>query len=94
MDDFKVLPLTPRQLYLYAQQFGLADERIRICDGAAVSFFPTTDQICRSKNKIIIDVSDIEPIEYDELADDDRSIVYRINGVEFYSPSTPINDDL
>ena len=34
------IPLTPRVLYALAVDAGLADERIRICDGMAVSYFP------------------------------------------------------
>lgn len=70
-------PLTPEALYYYAKKHGLEKERIRICDGMAVSYFPTEESICRAKNKIVIDVSCERPIEYDELADDDRVIVYR-----------------
>jgi hypothetical protein len=44
----------------------------------AVSYFPTDLSICRSKNKVIIDVSDEDPIEYDELSRDDQTIVYRM----------------
>ncbi len=76
------LPLTPRALYLYARKHGIEDERIRICDGMAVSYFPTEDSLCRAKNKIVIDVSDLTPVEYDELADDDQVIWYRVQGID------------
>ena len=76
------LPLTPRLLYEYALAHNLADCRLRICDGSAISFFPDTDSVGRSKNKLIIDVSDLTPVEFDELSADDRSIVYRIDGVD------------
>lgn len=70
-------PLTPEALYHYAKKHGLERERIRICDGMAVSYFPTEESICRTKNKIVIDVSCDNPIDYDDLADDDQVIVYR-----------------
>lgn len=70
-------PLTPEALYYYAKKHGLEKERIRICDGMAISYFPTEESICRAKNKIVIDVSCDTPVEYDELADDDQVIVYR-----------------
>lgn len=72
------LPVTPRLLYETALRAGLADERIRICDGMAVSYFPTMKTLAKSKGKIIIDVSVIEPVEFDELSADDMGIVYRI----------------
>lgn len=72
------LPVTPRNLYEIALRAGLADERIRICDGMAVSYFPTFKTLAKSKGKIIIDVSAIEPVEFDELSADDMGITYRI----------------
>lgn len=70
-------PLTPEALYYYAKKHNIHKERIRICDGMAVSFFPTEESICRAKNKIVIDLSCDTPIEFDELADDDKTIIYR-----------------
>lgn len=78
MSKPELLPITPRSLYQYACKYGLEDERIRICDGMAISYFPTDLSICRSKNKVIIDVSDETPIEWDELSRDDQTIVYRM----------------
>lgn len=75
-------PLTPRELWQFAVKHGLCDERIRICDGMAVSYFPSNEALCRSKNKAIIDLSDEHPVEYDELAGDDRTIMYRFDGYE------------
>lgn len=72
------LPVTPRLLYETALRAGLADERIRICDGMAVSYFPTMKTLAKSKGKIIVDVSVIEPVEFDELSADDMGIIYRI----------------
>ena len=74
-EDF---PVTPRQLYEVALRAGLADERIRICDGMAVSYFPTFKTLAKSKSRMIIDVSVIEPVEFDELSAEDMGIQYRI----------------
>lgn len=71
------LPLTPRLLYTLAVEAGMADERIRICDGMAVSYFPRLGSLARSKKRVIIDVS-LEPVvEFDELSADDTGIQYR-----------------
>ena len=94
MAHYNTLPLTPRELWQYAVKHGLADERIRICDGAAISYFPTNETLCRSKNKVIIDVSCEQPVEFDELAADDRTIVYRHQGYEYHCPPLPINNEL
>lgn len=72
------IPLTPRVLYALAVEAGLADERIRICDGMAVSYFPCMRALAKSKNRIIIDVSAEEPVEFDELSADDMGIQYRL----------------
>lgn len=76
MNKLEFLPITPRALYYYACKHGLEDERIRICDGMAVSYFPTEQSLCRSKNKVVIDLSDETPVEWDELSHDDQTIVY------------------
>ena len=76
-------PLTPELLYRYAQKYGLENERLRICDGMAISFFPTFDDVGVSKSKMVIDVSDCTPVEFDELAANDRCIIYRIQGIEY-----------
>ena len=75
-------PLTPELLYRYSLEHGLQNARLRICDGMAVSFFPRLDDVGIAKSKLIIDVSDCQPVEYDELAADDKCIIYRVQGVE------------
>lgn len=73
------LPLTPRKLYEVAMRTGMADERIRVCDGMAVSYFPTMKTLAKTKGRIIIDVSVLEPVEFDELSAEDMGIQYRID---------------
>lgn len=70
------LPLTVRDLWEFARQNKLEDARIRICDGMAVSYFPKISSICVSPQRIIIDVSDLEPVEWDELSAVDQRIRY------------------
>lgn len=72
------VPLTPRTLYTIAVEHGIADSRIRICDGMAVSYFPTLGCVAKCKDRFIIDVSVQEPVEFDELSADDMGIQYRI----------------
>lgn len=72
------VPLTPRTLYTIAVEHGIADCRIRICDGMAVSYFPTLDCVAKCKDRFVIDVSMKEPVEFDELSADDMGIQYRI----------------
>ena len=71
-------PLTPELLYRYAQKYGLENERLRICDGMAVSYFPCLRALAKSKKRIVIDVSAEEPVEFDELSADDMGIQYRL----------------
>lgn len=69
-------PLTPRKLYEYAKQHNLADVQIRICDGMAVSYYPTIGSLARTKDRAIIDVSNQQPVEFDELSANDQVIIY------------------
>ena len=70
------LPLTIRDLWEFARKNKLEDARIRICDGMAVSYFPTVSCLCVSPQRVIIDVSSLEPVEWDELSAVDQRIRY------------------
>ncbi len=59
--------ITVRDLYGFAMTHKLLDARIRICDGMAVSYYPAPRSVGRGMYEIIIDVSDDEPVEFDEL---------------------------
>lgn len=76
--DFKQ-PLTPVLLFLFAKAYGLEKARIRICDGMAVSYFPTLDAVCRTKDKMVIDVSAEPFFEFDELSQADTGILYTLD---------------
>lgn len=70
------LPLTMRDLWEFAKANNLEDARIRVCDGMAVSYFPTRRSIAVSPQRIIIDVSGDDMVEFDELSAVDRRIRY------------------
>lgn len=59
--------ITVRDLYGFAMTNKLLDARIRICDGMAVSYYPRVQSVGRGMYEIVIDVSDEEPVEFDEL---------------------------
>lgn len=82
-------PLTPEGLYRIAKQMGVERERLRICDGMAVSYFPTCDAVCFAKDKIVIDVSAEPSFDYDELAANDRVILYSVRGGWISVPDAP-----
>ena len=59
--------ITVQDLYAYAKEHKLLDARIRICDGMAVSYYPNPSSVGKGRYEIVIDVSALEPIDYDEL---------------------------
>lgn len=61
--------VTVRDLFTWAQKHNLADAPIRISDGMAVSYYPMQSCLLQGVYEVNIDVSGIEPIEYDELPD-------------------------
>lgn len=60
--------MTVRELYKYAANNRILDAQIRICDGMAVSYYPEPKSLVRGRYELVIDVSDLDPIEYDELS--------------------------
>ena len=69
--------LTPKMLYNYAVANGMQNAPIRICDGMAVSYFPDMKCLARSTS-LVIDVSHIEPIEFDDLTEFEKRITYAV----------------
>lgn len=59
--------LTVQELYQFAKEYRLLDAPIRICDGMAVNYYPTVQCVERGRYEVVIDVSTVEPIDYDEL---------------------------
>lgn len=76
---FNLVPMkciTIRELYRYAQLNHMEDATIRICDGMAVSFYVSPICIGRAPCEIVIDVSPIVPIDYDDLSDVSKRVVF------------------
>ncbi|MBQ5609841.1 MAG: hypothetical protein IIU85_06295 [Rikenellaceae bacterium] len=67
--------ITPKMLYNYAVANGLQNAPIRICDGMAVSYFPEMKCLGRSTSTVI-DLSTIDPIEFDELTPLEQRVTY------------------
>lgn len=59
--------MTVRELYQLAEERRLLDAQIRICDGMAISFYPEPKSLTPGCYELVIDVSDLEPIDYDDL---------------------------
>jgi len=59
--------LSIRELYEWAERVRLLDAPIRICDGMAVSFYPRPICLATGRYEIIIDISGLDPVEYDDL---------------------------
>lgn len=59
--------ITVQDLYAYAKEHRLLDARIRISDGMAVSYYPDLGSLHRGRYEVHIDVSALDPVEYDEL---------------------------
>lgn len=68
--------LTPRAIWEYAKLHHIEDAPIRICDGMAVSYMPDRGCLGRSPMIAVVDVSTIEPIDYDDLPDVDRRVIF------------------
>ncbi len=83
-------PLTPKSLYKFAKAYGVENCRLRLCDGMAVSYFPTNDALCLAKDKVVIDVSAERSFDYDELAANDKVILYHIQGI--FAPVHNVED--
>lgn len=84
-------PLTPKTLYKFAKAYGMENNRIRISDGMAVSYFPTNDALCLAKDKIVVDVSAEPCYDYDDLAANDKVILYSIKGI--FAPARNVEDE-
>lgn len=61
--------MTVRELSQIAEERKLLDAQIRICDGMAVSFYPEPTSIGPGCYELVIDVSDLEPIDFDDLVE-------------------------
>ena len=59
--------MTIRELHQIAEERRLLDAQIRICDGMAVSFYPEPSCITPGRYELVIDISALPIVEYDEL---------------------------
>ena len=68
--------MTIQELYDFAASMKLLDAELRICDGMAVSYYPTTDCLAYAPMEVVIDVSPLQPIDYDDLNPTAQRVVY------------------
>lgn len=59
--------MTIRELHKIAKERKLLDAQIRICDGMAVSFYPEPSCITPGRYELVLDISALPVVEYDEL---------------------------
>ncbi len=59
--------MTVRELFAWAARERVLDAQIRICDGMAVSYYAELSSVKRGRYETVIDVSALEPVEFDEL---------------------------
>lgn len=68
--------MTIYELYQYAVKHGKEHAELRICDGMAVSYYPTGKCVGLAPNEVVLDVSPIEPIDYDELTPSSQRVSF------------------
>lgn len=59
--------MTPRELFQWAESHRLADAPIRITDAECVSMYPTMSVVAPFHYEIVIDVSTLDMLDYDEV---------------------------
>ena len=64
--------MTIRELYQVAKERNLLAAQIRICDGMAVSFYPEKECITPGRYELVLDISALPVVEYDELIERNR----------------------
>ena len=71
--------ITIAQLWAFARAHNLEDAAIRICDGMACSFYVNMSAIGRAPMEIVIDVSHLKCLEYDDLADSSKRVIFALS---------------
>lgn len=61
--------ISVNDLYAYCKKNKLLDARIRITDAEMVSYFPDIRCVERGIFEVVIDVSAVEPVGFDDLDD-------------------------
>lgn len=59
--------ITVLDLYRFAKERNLLHARVRVCDGMAVSYYPNQASVEAGRYEVVIDVSALQPVEFDEL---------------------------
>lgn len=59
--------ISVNDLYAYCKKHRLLDARIRITDGEMVSYFPDIRCVERGIYEVVIDVSTVDPVSFDDL---------------------------
>ena len=68
--------ITLAQLWAYARAHKLEDAAIRVSDGMACSFYITRTAIGRAPMEIVIDISALPIIEYDDLTESAKRVIF------------------
>ncbi len=71
--------ITIAQLWDYARAHNLENAAIRICDGMACSFYITMASVGRAPMELVLDVSNCECIEYDDLQDCSKRVIFALS---------------
>lgn len=59
--------LTVLELYEFARTRNLLDAPVRVCDGMAVSYYLEPQCMGTGRYEIVLDVSSLQPVDYDDL---------------------------
>lgn len=68
--------MTVKDLYCYAVAHKMEEAVIRVSDGMAVSFYPNADSIGIAPFEVVIDVSGLEAVEFDDLTPSSQRVAY------------------
>lgn len=64
--------MTVYDLFITARNRHLHGGKLRIADGMAVSYFLTNDCLKFRKNHILLDISKLTPVDFDDLAENEK----------------------
>ena len=70
--------ITISQLWAFARAHGLENASIRICDGMAVSYYVNELCVGRAHMELVLDVSCIDPIDYEDLQDSSKRVIFAV----------------
>ena len=70
--------MTVYDLYTRSRDKGLLLSPLRLCDAMAVSFYLTIGCIKHLKNEIVLDVTQLPAVEYDDLPENDLVVDWNL----------------